>query len=103
MIWLKSASELGKPSRDRAFLRHSRWFLTYNPVISRAGWRKEGKAREKQQSCSDKAIPVFPGEACYGGPSERSKKIHHEEIQAQQIWPPVPFTGLVPAKPKDER
>lgn len=74
MIWLKSASELGKLGRDWAFLCHSRWFLTYKPVISRTGWRKEGKAREKQQPCSDKAIPVFPGEACYGGPSGRSKK-----------------------------
>ena len=83
-------------------------FLTYNPAISRTGWRKEGKAREKQQPCSDKAIPVFPGETCYGGPSMVQKyptpaKTCHEETLVQQNQPPVPFTGLVPAKSKDER
>lgn len=74
MIWLKCTSDLSKPNRDQAFLCHSMWFLTYKPTISRTGWRKEGKAREKQQFCSDKAIPMFPGETWYGAHQSGPKK-----------------------------
>lgn len=100
MIWLKSASELGKLSRDWAFLCHSRWFLTYKPVISRTGWRKEGKSNNPAVT---KPFLCFLGKPAMGAHQSGPKKIRHEEIQVQQNWPPMPFTGLVPAKPKGER
>lgn len=107
MIWYKYTFDLGKQNRDEAFLCHSTWFLTYNPIISRAGWRKEGRAKEKQQPCSDKAIPVFSGETCYGAPSECSKKNYdsqtcHEETQVQQNWCSLQDLSLLNLKMKDD-